>query len=112
MKYLNEIIKFYFHQIPPKFLIYTGRKKILYKREDYIIMPIVIDEEACEGKPIIKGTRIQCRVFILELLSNGWSYEEILKNYPQLKKEGILEAIKYAVEVLKEEKIYIFPKEA
>lgn len=74
-------------------------------------MPIVIDEGICGGKPLIKGTRISVE-FILELLSNGWSYEEILKNYPQLKKKDILEAIKYAVEVLKEEKIYILPKEA
>ncbi|KAA0005211.1 MAG: DUF433 domain-containing protein [Thermoplasmata archaeon] len=74
-------------------------------------MPIVIDEEICGGKPVIKGTRISVE-FILELLSNGWTYEEILKNYPQLKKEDILEAIKYAVDVLKEERIYILPKEA
>ena len=44
---------------------------------------------------MIKGTRISVE-FILELLSKGWSYEEILKNYPQLKKRDILEAIKYA----------------
>lgn len=73
-------------------------------------MPIVIDEKICGGKPVIKGTRITVE-FILELLANGWSYEEILKNYPHLKKKDILEAIKYAVEVLKEEKLYILPKE-
>lgn len=73
-------------------------------------MPIIIDEGICGGKPVIKGTRISVE-FILELLSNRRSYEEILKNYPQLKKEDILEAIKYAVGVLKEEKIYILPKE-
>jgi len=52
-------------------------------------MPIVIDEEICGGKPVIKGTRISVE-FILELLSNGWTYEEILKNYPQLKKRIFL----------------------
>ena len=68
-------------------------RKGYIKRWLYIIMPIVIDEEICGGKPVIKGTRISVE-FILELLSNGWSYDEILKNYPQLKKKDILEAIK------------------
>ena len=72
-------------------------------------MPIEINSEICGGKPIIKGTRITVES-ILELLANGWSYEEILENYPQLKKEDILEAIKYAVNVLKEERIYVPPK--
>ncbi|AGK61591.1 hypothetical protein Asulf_01615 [Archaeoglobus sulfaticallidus PM70-1] len=72
-------------------------------------MPVEINPEISGGKPVIKGTRITVE-FILELLANGWSYEEILENYPQLKKEDILEAISYAVNVLKEERIYFMPK--
>ena len=66
---------------------------------------IVIDQEILEGKPVIKGTRISVE-FILELLANGWSYEEILRNYPQLEREDILAAIRYSVEILRDEKIY------
>jgi len=66
---------------------------------------IVIDPEILAGKPVIKGTRISVD-FILELLANGWSYEQILNNYPQLKKEDILAAIAYSYEIIKEEKIY------
>jgi uncharacterized protein (DUF433 family) len=73
-------------------------------------MPIEINPKVCGGKPVIKGTRITVE-FILELLANGWSYDEILENYPQLKKDDILDAIRYAVEVLKEEKVYTPPKE-
>jgi uncharacterized protein (DUF433 family) len=62
-------------------------------------MAIEINPKICGGKPVIKGTRITVE-FILELLANGWSYDEILENYPQLKRENILEA----VEVLKEER--------
>ena len=72
-------------------------------------MLIEIDPKVCGGKPVIKGTRITVE-FILELLANGWSYEEILENYPQLKKEDILEAVRYAVEILRDEKIYKPPK--
>ena len=66
---------------------------------------IVIDQEILAGKPVIKGTRISVE-FILELLANGWSYEEILRNYPQLEREDILAAIRYSVEILRDEKIY------
>lgn len=42
---------------------------------------IEVNPEILVGKPIIKGTRISVE-FILELLSQGWSYEEILKITP------------------------------
>ena len=64
-----------------------------------------MNQEILAGKPIIKGTRISVE-FILELLSNGWKLEAILKNYPQLKKEDVFAAINYANQTLKEEKIY------
>jgi len=67
---------------------------------------IVMDPAILVGKPIIRNTRIAVE-FILELLSNGWTENKILENYPQLTMDDIIAAIKYAVEVLKEEKIYI-----
>lgn len=67
---------------------------------------IIVDPKILVGKPVIKGTRIAVE-FILELLSNGWSEEEILRNYPQLIMEDILASLKYTTEILKEEKIYL-----
>jgi uncharacterized protein (DUF433 family) len=67
---------------------------------------IIIDPKVLVGKPVIKGTRMAVE-FVIELLSNGWHEEEILKNYPQLTMEDITAALKYAAEVLKEEKVYI-----
>jgi uncharacterized protein (DUF433 family) len=69
---------------------------------------ITVDPEILAGKPIIKGTRIPVEL-ILDLLANGWTTEEILENYPQLKKEDITAALKYAAQVLKEEKVYPLP---
>ncbi|WP_457742929.1 DUF433 domain-containing protein [Thermococcus sp.] len=63
---------------------------------------IEINPKKMGGKPVIKGTRIPV-YFILELLANGWSFEEILESYPQLTKEDILAAIRYASMILKEE---------
>ncbi len=69
---------------------------------------IVIDPGVLAGKPIVKGTRLSVE-FILELLANGWTVETILENYPQLKREDIAAVLKYAAEILKEEKVYPLP---
>ena len=66
---------------------------------------IVVDKKILAGKPIIKGTRISVE-FLLDLLAKGWTHQKILENYPQLKKTDIHAALKYAAEVLKEEKVY------
>jgi len=66
---------------------------------------IVVNPKVLAGKPVIKGTRISVD-FIVELLANGWTYEQIIENYPQLTKEDIMAALKYAAEVLKSEDVY------
>jgi len=65
---------------------------------------IVVDPKIMGGKPVIKGTRIPV-YFILELLSNGWSIDDILREYPHLSREDVLAAIRYAAKVLREEVI-------
>jgi len=35
--------------------------------------------------------------------------EDVLRNYPQLEREDVLAALKYATEVLKEERVYLLP---
>ncbi len=69
---------------------------------------IGIDPKVLVGKPVIKGTRLAVE-FILELLAEGWSHEQILQNYPQLTNEDILAAIHYATEILKVEHVYSVP---
>jgi uncharacterized protein (DUF433 family) len=69
---------------------------------------ITVDPEVLAGKPVIKGTRMAVE-FIVELLANGWTVEEVLENYPQLKREDVIAALKYAAEVLKEERVYPLP---
>jgi len=41
---------------------------------------IVIDPNILVGKPVIKGTRLAVE-FIIELLAQGWTEEDILGNY-------------------------------
>lgn len=57
------------------------------------------------GKPVVKGTRLAVE-FIVDLVANGWSTQDILRNYPTLKAEDIQACLHYASEVLKAEKIY------
>jgi len=74
-------------------------------------MVIIIDSEILKGKPIIAGTRISVE-FILELLASGMSIQEIIQEYPHLKKENVLEAIDYATKSLKHEEIIPFSAKA
>ena len=63
---------------------------------------IVVDPRVLGGKPVIRGTRIPVYL-ILELLANGWSVDDILREYPHLTREDVLAAIRYAAKVLREE---------
>lgn len=66
---------------------------------------IIIDPGVLVGKPIIRGTRMAVE-FIVELLAEGWTHEQIVANYPQLTEDDIQAALHYASEMLKREKVY------
>ncbi|OIO93801.1 MAG: antitoxin [Anaerolineae bacterium CG2_30_64_16] len=66
---------------------------------------IVVDPGVLVGKPVIKGTRLAVE-FIVNLLAQGWSEREILKNYPGLTREDIRASLSYASATLHEEKVY------
>jgi uncharacterized protein (DUF433 family) len=63
---------------------------------------IAINPKIMGGKPVIKGTRIPV-YFILELIANGWTIDDILREYPHLSREDVLAAVRYAAKVLREE---------
>lgn len=56
---------------------------------------ISIDSQIRFGKPCIKGTRIAI-ADILQWLSSGMTYSEIIEDYPSLKTEHILAALAFA----------------
>ena len=63
---------------------------------------IVIDPDVMVGKPVIKGTRIPVYLLV-EFIANGMTEKEILKEYPQLRKEDIKAALLYASKCLERE---------
>jgi uncharacterized protein (DUF433 family) len=66
-----------------------------------ILNRIAVDPQICFGKPCIRGTRIWVSL-ILDFLASGASFEEILEDYPQLRREDILAAIAYGAEMSRE----------
>jgi uncharacterized protein (DUF433 family) len=68
---------------------------------------ITIDPEICLGQPTIRGMRITVSV-VLKLIAGGMTTEEILKAYAELKKEDILQVLKYAA-WLSSEKVKLIP---
>jgi uncharacterized protein (DUF433 family) len=63
---------------------------------------ILSNPEILGGKPCIKGTRISVK-FILELITSGATFDDILENYPHLKVEDIEEALRYTTRFIKNE---------
>ncbi len=57
------------------------------------------------GKPIIVGTRITVEL-ILEKLSAGETFEQILSEHPRITREAINAALAFAAEALKADVIY------
>jgi len=66
---------------------------------------IVIDPEILCGKPVVKGTRLAVE-FIVDLLAQGWTAADVLKNYPGVTQEDILACLAYASAILHAEKVY------
>jgi uncharacterized protein (DUF433 family) len=60
---------------------------------------IELNPKVCNGKPVIKGTRIPVSV-ILEQIAEGISWDKLLASYPELEKEDIKAAIQYAMSSL------------
>ena len=69
---------------------------------------ITADPAILVGKPVIKGTRLSVE-FILELIAEGWSEADMLRNYPGLTREQILACVAYARDRLSEEKMLAVP---
>jgi uncharacterized protein (DUF433 family) len=66
---------------------------------------IVIDPKVLVGKPTIKGTRLAVE-FIIDLLANGWSEAEIIRNYPGVTVIDIRACLAFASQRLQEDREY------
>jgi uncharacterized protein (DUF433 family) len=65
-------------------------------------LKIVCDPNVLMGKPTVKGTRLAVG-FLLDLLAQGWSHDQIKDNYPQLTNEDIHAVLSYSAARIKDE---------
>lgn len=56
---------------------------------------ITINPEQCGGRPCLRGMRIRV-IDVLNLLASGLSHDEVLEELPDLEKEDIEAALRYA----------------
>lgn len=75
--------------------------------QDYIVS----DKNILIGKPTIKGTRISVEL-ILELLSSGWTEQQLLESYPQLTNDHLKAVFSYLRDCLKNELLFSLTKTA
>ncbi len=68
--------------------------------ENELLSRITVNQEICHGKPTIRNKRYPVEL-ILDLLSSGMTYEEILEDYPSLENEDILACLAFASKLLR-----------
>lgn len=56
---------------------------------------ITIDPVVCHGKPCVRGLRYPVEM-LLELLSAGMTFDEILADYEDLERDDLLAVLAYA----------------
>jgi uncharacterized protein (DUF433 family) len=67
--------------------------------DEKLLARITLNPKVMVGKPVIKGTRLTVE-YILNLLAHGATFEEILSEYVDLKKEDIQACLLFATRSL------------
>ncbi len=62
---------------------------------DSLITRITINSEICHGKPTVRNMRYPVDM-ILDLLSSGMSFQEIINDYPAIEIDDIKACLSYA----------------
>ena len=57
------------------------------------------DPDVLFGKPVIKNTRLSVE-FIFDLMAAGWTEQQILENYPNLRHESLQAVFAFTAECL------------
>ena len=60
---------------------------------------LVVDPEVCHGQMTFKGTRVPVDT-VLAFLAKGYSVDQLLRSWPELRRPAVEEAIRLASESL------------
>ena len=55
---------------------------------------ITTDPDICHGQPVVRGLRYPVQM-LLELLSSGMTFDEVLDDYEDLERDDLLAALEY-----------------
>jgi uncharacterized protein (DUF433 family) len=69
--------------------------RIIIKTMTELLERITVNPEQCGGRPCIRGMRIRV-VDILDLFAAGLNTEQILEELPDLEKDDVRAALRYA----------------
>ena len=65
---------------------------------------ITVNSKQMDGIPCIRGLRIPVAT-VVEMVADGMNENEIISNFPDLVREDIREALKYAAEAVREREL-------
>ena len=71
----------------------------MYARYKSMSERISIKPDVCNGRPVIRGTRIAVQT-VLEFLAAGDSVEDVLEEYPRLTRADVQACLDYASRVM------------
>jgi uncharacterized protein (DUF433 family) len=63
------------------------------------------DHEILSGKPVVKESRLSVD-FLLGLLANGWSEDQLLDSYPNLSRDSLRAVFAFAAESTRDERTF------
>ncbi|TAK21762.1 MAG: DUF433 domain-containing protein [Chloroflexota bacterium] len=63
------------------------------------------DPRVLAGKPSVKGTRLGVE-FLLGLLAEGWTLEQLIENYPTLTPDALRAVFDFAAESVREQTLF------
>ena len=69
---------------------------------------ITVDQELMGGVPTIRGLRIPVAT-VVSMVADGMTWEEVLADLPDLTREDVVEALRFAAETVRERQIPLRP---
>jgi uncharacterized protein (DUF433 family) len=73
-----------------------------------LLSRITMDPDIAHGKPVVRGLRYPVEM-LLELLSSGMTYDDILADYPDLERDDLLAVLAYAALLVQTKRVVPIP---
>ena len=76
---------------------------------DGLLGRITVDPVACHGKPCVRGLRYPVEM-LLDLLSSGMTFEQILADYEDLERDDLLAVLAFAARLVRTRRLQSVPQ--